>query len=95
MMISMSNAISQSLPKEQIGVGMGLLAMLNFISGALAATLYGKSIDGGAAVSWNLLNSYPGASVYSNIYSALVLVILGLACLYYKQFSRSSVRELN
>ncbi|UED74127.1 MFS transporter [Brevibacillus sp. DP1.3A] len=95
MMISMSNAISQSLPKEQIGVGMGLLAMLNFIAGALAATLYGKMIDGGAAVSWNLFNSYSGASVYSNIYSALVLVVLGLACLYYRQFGRSSVRGFN
>ncbi|MED1793050.1 MFS transporter [Brevibacillus nitrificans] len=94
MMIALSNAISQTLPKEQAGVGMGLLAMLNFIAGALSATLYSKAIDGGSEVGWNLLNHHSGAYVYSNIYSALVIMILAMTCLYYVAFGRVKTKAV-
>jgi len=94
MMISLSNAISQTLPKEHAGVGMGLMSMLNFIAGALAATLYSKAIDGGAKVGWNLLQHHPAAYVYSNIYSVLVIVIVSLTSLYFVLFGRVKTKKM-
>lgn len=87
--IALSNAISRSLPKEQTGVGMGLLAMLNFISGAIAAGVYGKMVDQGASIRWNPVNSYPEASVYSNIYLVLAVLHVGILLFYYVQFGRA------
>jgi DHA2 family metal-tetracycline-proton antiporter-like MFS transporter len=40
----MSNKISATLPRETVGLGMGMFAMMNFISGALATTLIGKIV---------------------------------------------------
>lgn len=88
MMIALSNAISQTLPKEHAGVGMGLMSMLNFIAGALSATLYSKAIDSGSDQSWNLFEHHPEGYVYSNIYLLLAILILFLACVYYVQFNR-------
>lgn len=86
--ISMSNMISRSLPMEHSGVGMGVLAMLNFISGAIAAGVYGRIVDHGAGMSLNPLSLYPGASVYSNIYLFIAVLHTGILLFYYVQFGR-------
>lgn len=91
--IAMSNAISRSLPKEQTGVGMGLLAMLNFISGAIASGVYGKTVDQGASFHWNSANSHPAAAVYSNIYLVLAVVHAGILLFYYLQFGRAKALD--
>ena len=44
MQISMSNTISQTLSKEETGVGMGLLSMINFISGAMTMSVVGNCL---------------------------------------------------
>jgi len=89
LLIALSNAISRSLPKEQTGIGMGMLAMLNFISGAIAAGVYGKAVDQGASFHWNLVNSHPVAFVYSNIYLVLAVLHAGILLFYYVQFGRA------
>jgi DHA2 family metal-tetracycline-proton antiporter-like MFS transporter len=91
-LIALSNAISQTLPKEQTGVGMGLLAMLNFISGAISASVYSKTVDQGSDVSWNPIISKPDAFVYSNIYFTLAILVGSLIWLYYVQFGRAKQR---
>lgn len=88
--ISLSNSISQTLSKEQSGVGMGLLAMLNFIAGAIAASLYSLAVDHGANANWNPANGNPDAFVYSNIYFVLVLLLLAGLVFYYFMFGRST-----
>lgn len=87
--IALSNAISLSLPKEQTGVGMGLLAMLNFVSGAIAAGVYAQIVDQGASIRWNPVNSHPSAFVYSNIYLVLAVLHAGILLFYYMQFGRA------
>lgn len=72
--MSLSNQISRTLVKEQVGVGMGVLAMFNFMAGAVAASLYGKIIDHGSGMHWNPIIMEPKAFVYSNLY--LVLGVL-------------------
>jgi DHA2 family metal-tetracycline-proton antiporter-like MFS transporter len=93
MYIALSNAISRTLPKEQIGVGMGLLSMLNFVAGAVSAGVYSKTVDQGAAFHLNPANSHPNAFVYSNIYLILAMLHVGILLLYYFQFVRAARRS--
>jgi DHA2 family metal-tetracycline-proton antiporter-like MFS transporter len=88
--IALSNAISRTLPAEQSGVGMGLLAMLNFIAGAVSASLYSKAVDQGAGRNWNPLNSATEASAYGNIYLVLTIAHVGILLLYAFQFGRTA-----
>ncbi|MEC0203687.1 MFS transporter [Paenibacillus lautus] len=94
MQISLSKTISLSLPKEQTGVGMGLFSLLNFLSGAIATGVYGKAVDLGAGNSWNPLNSFQGASTYSNIYIILCALQGGVLLLFMLQFGRAGQRKL-
>jgi DHA2 family metal-tetracycline-proton antiporter-like MFS transporter len=43
--IALSNRVSATLPKESVGLGMGMFSMLNFISGATATTFVSKALD--------------------------------------------------
>ncbi|ANE48776.1 antiporter [Paenibacillus swuensis] len=82
MMVALSNTVSRTLPKDQTGVGMGLLSMLNFIAAAIAAGVYSKIVDQGAEVPWNVLNPYGNAAVFSNIYLILAGGLMCLAMIY-------------
>lgn len=88
--ISLSIAISRTLPEEQTGVGMGLLAMQSFIASAFAAGIYGGIVDRGAGAVWNPLNAHPEAAVYSNIYLALAGLHVLLTLGYCAKAARSS-----
>ena len=46
-----------SLHKEQAGVGMGLMQMLNFISAGMAS-VYGKMLDIQSGIHWNPVHFY-------------------------------------
>jgi DHA2 family metal-tetracycline-proton antiporter-like MFS transporter len=87
MQLALSNTISRTLPKDHTGVGMGMLSMLNFLSGTVAVTLYGKAVDLGATVHWNPLNPFEGAAVYSNVALVLVLLHIGIL-LSYRYYAR-------
>jgi len=87
MQISMSNTISRALPKEVTGVGMGLLSMVNFISGAMAMSVVGKMLDkGSASLQFNPWITNAAAHVYSNIYVVMSLMIIAVILLYRYQF---------
>ncbi|MCR2806929.1 MFS transporter [Paenibacillus soyae] len=93
MMIVLSNTLSRSLPQEQTGVGMGLLSMLNFISGAIAASIYSAIIDRGASSGWLGVTANPAAFVYSNLYLVLALIHVLLFAYYYVFFGRAESRS--
>ncbi|MCR8630074.1 MFS transporter [Paenibacillus radicis (ex Xue et al. 2023)] len=84
--IAMSNFISKSLPKDQVGVGMGLFSMISFISQGIAAGVYGIVAAHGSSVSWNPLNVDPGGYVFSNIYLVLAAMHVGILLFYRVQF---------
>jgi len=99
MQIAMSNTISRTLSKEETGVGMGLLSMINFISGAMAMSVVGKILDKGAAsVQFNPMITNEGAYVYSNILVVMSLLIIAVVILYRYQFgagaSSKHVKEI-
>ncbi|MGW9125438.1 MFS transporter [Paenibacillus chitinolyticus] len=89
MQIALSNTISRSLARDQVGVGMGLMAMMNFIGIASSSAIYSKLLDNGATVTWNPFNLYQGASVYSNIYLGLAVLVLAAAGIYFYRFGRA------
>ncbi|MBN3585933.1 hypothetical protein JYB64_26430, partial [Algoriphagus aestuarii] len=73
----MSNSISRTLSKEQIGVGMGFFSMVNFIAQGMAAGIYGMIAEQGASFHWNPLHVAQQGGLFSNIY--LTLAVLHLA----------------
>lgn len=94
--IAVSNSVSRTLPADQVGVGMGMLAMANFIGQDIAISIYGKVVDLGSAVipNWNPLFSNVTGLIFSNMYFVLAgsqLVILGL---YYVSFGRQKKRGI-
>ncbi|TXR67539.1 MFS transporter [Bacillus sp. AR18-7] len=95
MQISMSNTISQTLSKEETGVGMGLLSMINFISGAMAMSVVGKLLDkGSTSLKLNPFVANEAANMYSNIFGVMSLLILLVVMLYRFQFG-TGVSTLN
>ncbi|SFQ41386.1 MFS transporter [Salibacterium halotolerans] len=88
-LIPMQNSVSQTLPKEQIGIGMGIFSMLNFMTGSVSGAIYGKVVDQGAAVSWNPVTLFSEGFVYGNIYFILAIVLASTVLLYYFQFERA------
>lgn len=87
MQITMSNTISRTLAKEQIGVGMGLFSMLNFISGAISMSIIGKVLDHKQTVlHLNPFVANENAYVYSNIFVVMCLMIITMLWLYRLQF---------
>lgn len=91
MQIALNNTISRTLPREQAGTGMGLLTMLNFLSGASAAALYSRIVDQGAG-GWrfNPLSLHAEAAVFSNIYAVLALLHVLILVLYMARYGRVS-----
>lgn len=90
MSIAMSNTISRTLPKEETGVGMGLLSMINFISGAIAMSVIGKMLDqSSTSLQLNPIVTNDAAYIYSNIFAVLSLLIIAVVVLYRYQFRTS------
>ncbi len=86
MQIAMSNSISKSLPKDQVGVGMGLFSMVSFIAQGIAAGVYGIVAAQGSSVNWNLLNVDPNSYLFSNFYLVLAAMHVGILFFYHLQF---------
>lgn len=82
--IALSSSISKTLPKEEVGVGMGMFSMMNFISGSVAVVLYGKAIDLGSVIAWNPVHAFAGGTMYSNVY--LVLAAMHVVMLVFGYF---------
>src|SRR5690606_13881651 len=69
--IAMSNSISRTLSKEQVGVGMGFFSMINFIAQGIATGVYGMIAEQGAVSHWNPMHLSHQGSLFSNIYLTL------------------------
>lgn len=91
MQIAMSNTISRTLAKEETGVGMGLLSMINFISGAMAMSVVGKLLDkGSSSIKFNPLITNDAANVYSNIFVVMAILIIVVVVVYRYQFGKNT-----
>lgn len=94
MQISMSNSISRTLAKEETGVGMGLLSMINFISGAFAMSVVGKLLDKGTTtLQLNPFITNHAAHIYSNIFIIMSFLIIVVFLVYRYQFDKRNANN--
>lgn len=90
MQIAMSNTVSRTLSKENIGVGMGLFSMVTFIATATSTAVIGKILDlGTSTIHLNPIPQNSATFVYRNIFLTLPILIVAVAALYYVQFRRT------
>lgn len=95
MQITMSNTISRTLKQEQVGVGMGLFSMMNFISGAISMSVIGKLLDQQQiSVAVNPFVKEAAAYMYSNIFAMMGLLVIVSLILYWIQFRDSGALAL-
>ncbi|WP_425341228.1 MFS transporter [Brevibacillus borstelensis] len=84
MLIALSNTTSRLLPKEQVGVGMGMMSLLNFIAVAVFASVYSKVVDlGEAGGNVNAATSAGEAGIYSSIYFVLACLYIAMVSISY------------
>ncbi|MDF2679002.1 MAG: antiporter [Brevibacillus sp.] len=84
--IAMSNTISSTLPKEQVGIGIGILQMTNFIMFAVASAVYSSLLDLGTITKFNVANGYGDGIMYSNIFLVLAILQAALLIFYHARF---------
>jgi DHA2 family metal-tetracycline-proton antiporter-like MFS transporter len=83
---SLTNAVPHTLPGDQIGTGMGLFMLFNFISGSVSMALIGKALDfDNSALKLNPLLINENAAMYSNVLIVIALVIILYTGMYYFQ----------
>jgi DHA2 family metal-tetracycline-proton antiporter-like MFS transporter len=84
---AMVNAVSQTLPAHETGVGMGLFNLVGIVSGAVGTAVVGKILD----ARWLDFALLPFASasrgpVYSNLMLAFSLVVILGGILYLRSY---------
>ncbi|OWR28462.1 hypothetical protein CDO73_18085 [Saccharibacillus sp. O23] len=91
MQIALSAAVSRTLEPGQVGVGMGLLSMSNFIAAASATAVLGSMLGSDRpAVKLNPFSLGGESAMYSNILIVLAIAALAFALLY----RASSIRRM-
>jgi len=82
---AMVNAVSQSLPPEETGVGMGLFNLIGILSGAVGTAIVGKLLGMGL-LDFSLLpfHTAPATFVYSNLMLAFSLIALLGGAFYFR-----------
>ncbi|SDO10356.1 MFS transporter, DHA2 family, metal-tetracycline-proton antiporter [Paenibacillus sp. yr247] len=82
---SVSNEMSRILPKEQIGAGIGLSQLIQFVGGAFGVALSGRSI------AWQ--KSIPLSDAFTHIFWGVAVIVLlaGMSYLTYHSKEQSSL----
>lgn len=84
--VAMSGTVANTLTKEHVGVGMGLMSMLNFIASSVSGALISSVIDQGVQSAWNPFYLIGEGVIYSNLYLILSLIYGGLILIYLFRF---------
>ncbi|MFD1040134.1 MFS transporter [Virgibacillus byunsanensis] len=89
---STANLISTVLPRNEIGVGMGIYNLFNFMSGAFSGAIIGKILDYESGVKLNPFSIAQGHGIsYSNVFIGFIVVTILNGCLFYFSFRRMKV----
>jgi DHA2 family metal-tetracycline-proton antiporter-like MFS transporter len=84
-----ASLISMALPKNEIGVGMGIYNLFNFMAGAFGGAIIGKMLDYESVFLLNPISMAEGnAMIYSNVFMGLVLLTLVNGCYFYFAFRK-------
>ncbi len=86
------NSVSQTLPMEQTGVGMGLFNLITFISAAIGTAVVARVLASGwLSVKPNPVIGQKEAFVYANLMVAFAILILVGGAIYFTRFKRKGV----
>jgi len=86
---ALAESITQILPHERMGVGMGFFNMLSTISGAVVTALVAKALEQELfRFPFHPAISDPQAFMYGNLLLLLSLIVISTACLYVFTFGR-------
>ncbi|GAB3070538.1 MFS transporter [Salinicoccus sesuvii] len=89
MQIAIMNSISQTLSKDQSGIGMGLVSMIIFIANASATAIIGRVLNTGTQnFALNPLVQQNSSILYSNIFLVLAILLLFIIPAYRYVFER-------
>jgi MFS transporter, DHA2 family, metal-tetracycline-proton antiporter len=92
---ALTESVTQILPVDQIGVGMGLFNMTATISGAIVTALVAKAMEQNLfAFPLHPLISDPQAYMYANLILILCLVVIVSTLLYFGSFGKKAPREI-
>jgi DHA2 family metal-tetracycline-proton antiporter-like MFS transporter len=84
---AMINSVSQTLPSEQSGIGMGIFNLISIVAGALGATLVGRILDGHWMEAGIISVSRNAAGfAYSDILVLFTLIILASGWVFHATF---------
>ena len=90
---SIAHKVSSTLPRDQLGVGMGVYNLFFFMSGAFSAAFIGKLLDiSRYHAPINPLTATVSAGPYSNLFLLLGAVLLCAAWLFYVTLRNASRR---
>lgn len=90
---SLAHTVSSTLPREQMGIGMGMYNLALFMSGAFSAALIGKLLDlAGDRGPVDPAVDLPSTSPYGSLFLLLALIVLAAAALFHATF-RAKVRS--
>lgn len=88
--MTLANTVSEVLPKSQIGVGMGLFMLTNFVASSIATALMGTSLSKElVSPRLNIFQVTNKATVYSNIYIVLSIIVIVMFTIYSVMISKS------
>jgi DHA2 family metal-tetracycline-proton antiporter-like MFS transporter len=83
----MANTVSQIIPPEESGVGMGMYNLVFFMAGGFSTTVVGKLLDlSSSSFSFNPFMVVDASSLYSNIFFGFIMVLLFSGGLFYETF---------
>lgn len=93
---AMINSVSQTLPEEETGVGMGVFNLIATISGAVGTAIAGKLLDG----KWLEFSFLPTITAskgyaYSNLLLLFLLVLVAGGMLYLRSFRMTPLKMPN
>ena len=81
---SIAHMVSSTIPRDQLGVGMGVYNLFFFMSGAFSAAFIGKLLDiSKDHAPINPLTATVSAGPYSNLFLLLGAVLLCAAWVFY------------
>jgi len=84
---AMINSVSQTLPENETGIGMGVFNLVAIISGAVGTAMVGKILDG-KWLDFSVLSTISRGFAYSNLLLAFSLVAVGGGALYLWAFRK-------
>ncbi|WP_444684377.1 MFS transporter [Alkalicoccus luteus] len=86
---STANLLTELVPKEKTGVGIGMFNLMNFLSGAVSSAIFGAFLDlQETSLQLNPIAIYDGLALYSNLFLAISLTAVGALLLFTRQFRK-------